>query len=203
MESKTFYYARVSSSDQNLARQIVAFKEMGAKDGEIITDKASGKNTSRPGYQYLKTTLLRSGDTLIVKSLDRLSRRKQDIEEELQFFKKQGIRVKIMDLPTTMIDFPPEQQWVSNMVNNIIIEVIGTIAQQEREQTRIRQREGIDAALIEGVHFGRPKAVKPDNWDVVYRSWKNGEITARKAQKEMGLKPTTFYKFVKEEEGRA
>ena len=102
MESRIFYYARVSSKEQNLDRQLAAFHQLGASDRDIITDKQSGKNLERSGYQALKSTLLRSGDTLVVKSLDRLSRNKTDIRNELQFFKDQGIRLKVIDLPTTM-----------------------------------------------------------------------------------------------------
>ena len=96
MESRTIYYARVSSNQQNLDRQIEAFKALGADDRDIITDKESGKDTNRSGYQAMKTLLLRRGDTLVVKSLDRLSRNKMDIKNELEYYKKHGIRVKIL-----------------------------------------------------------------------------------------------------------
>ena len=129
MEHRTYYYARVSSKDQNLDRQIAAFKALGAKDWEIITDKESGKDFDREGYQYLKKQLLRRGDTLVIKSLDRLSRNKIDIHKELRYFKENGIRLKVIDLPTTMMDFPEGQEWVFEMINNILIEVLGTIAE--------------------------------------------------------------------------
>lgn len=87
MEHRTYYYARVSTKEQNLDRQLAAFRSLGASEREIITDKESGKDLDRKGYQALKSTILRSGDTLIIKSLDRLSRNKQDIHNELQFFK--------------------------------------------------------------------------------------------------------------------
>ena len=128
---KTFYYARVSTREQNLDRQLEAFRALGADDREIITDKESGKNLDRPGYQALKSAMLRSGDTLVVKSLDRLSRSKADIHSELQWFKQNNIHLKVIDLPTTMMDLPPGQEWVFEMVNNILIEVLGTIAEQE------------------------------------------------------------------------
>ena len=146
MDNRTFYYARVSSKDQNLYRQIAAFKSLGADDRDIITDKESGKDFDRAGYQALKNGMLRQGDTLVVKSLDRLSRNKRDIKKELEWFKENDIRVKIIDLPTTMIDLPKEQDWVTDMVNNILIEVLGTIAEQERATIKQRQAEGIKAA---------------------------------------------------------
>ena len=133
MDSKVFYYARVSSREQNLDRQIEAFKKLGANEREIICDKESGKDFNREGYQALKNTILRSGDTLVVKSLDRLSRNKSDIKNELQYFKEHNIRLKVIDLPTTMMELPEGQRWVFEMVNNILIEVLGTIAEQESE----------------------------------------------------------------------
>ena len=196
MEHRTYYYARVSSKDQNLDRQIAAFKALGAKDWEIITDKESGKDFDREGYQYLKKQLLRRGDTLVIKSLDRLSRNKIDIHNELRYFKENGIRLKVIDLPTTMMDFPAGQEWVFEMINNILIEVMGTIAEQERETIRKRQAEGIEVAKAKGKHLGRPTVKVPANWDEVYTKWQAGEITAKKAMEMTGMKRTSFYKLV-------
>ena len=193
---KTFYYARVSTREQNLDRQLEAFLQLGADERNIITDKESGKNLDRPGYQALKTTLLRPGDTLVVKSLDRLSRSKTDIKNELQWFRDNGIRLKVIDLPTTMMNLPAGQGWVFEMVNNILIEVLGTIAEQERVTIRQRQREGIDAAKAKGKHLGRPPVKIPDNWDVVMAQWQAGTITAREAMRRTGLHKTSFYRLV-------
>ena len=187
---------------QNLDRQIAAFVAMGAEEREIITDKESGKSLDRPGYQALKNVILRKGDTLVVKSLDRLSRNKTDIRNELQFFKDQGIRLKVIDLPTTMMDLPEGQSWVFEMVNNILIEVMGTIAEQERLTIKHRQAEGIAAAKAKGKRLGRPPMKKPENWVQVYGSWKRGEITARKAIEMLGMKTATFYKLVRTVENR-
>ena len=176
MNSKTYYYARVSSKEQNLDRQLEAFRSLGADDREIICDKESGKDLNRSGYQALKQTILRPGDCLVVKSLDRLSRNKSDIKNELLYFKENGIRVKILDIPTTMMELPPEQSWVFEMVNNILIEVLGTIAEQERETIRKRQAEGIAAAKAKGKHLGRPKINFPEDWSKVYKEWKRGNI---------------------------
>ncbi len=197
MESRTYYYARVSSKEQNLDRQLAAFAALGASEREIITDKQSGKDLNRPGYIALKMAMLRPGDTLVIKSLDRLSRNKNDIKNELQYFKEQGIRLKVLDLPTTLIEYPPGQEWVFEMINNILIEVLGAIAQQERETIRQRQAEGIAAAKQKGKHLGRPKAVKPNNWNEIILQWREGEITAKKAMELTGTKRTTFYKFVR------
>ena len=196
MNSRTYYYARVSSKDQNLDRQISAFKALGATEREIITDKESGKDLDRAGYQALKNAILRRGDTLVIKSLDRLSRNKADIHNELRYFKENGIRLKVIDLPTTMMDLPEGQEWVFEMVNNILIEVLGTIAEQERATIKQRQAEGIAAAKEQGTKLGRPALTFPAHWDKVYASWKAGEITAKKAMELTDTKRTSFYKLV-------
>ena len=195
MEGRTYYYARVSSRDQNLDRQMEAFHAMGAEERDIVTDKQSGKDLERAGYQALKNVILRRGDTLVVKSLDRLSRSKTDIKAELEYFKAAGIRVKVLDLPTTLMEVPEGQEWVFEMVNNILIEVLGTIAQQERTTIRERQTEGIAAAKAKGKHLGRPRIAKPENWDEVFTKWRSGEITAVEAMRRTGLKLGTFYKL--------
>ena len=200
MDSRTYYYARVSSKEQNLDRQLAVFSSLGASERDIITDKESGKDLNRSGYTALKTAMLRSGDTLVVKSLDRLSRNKSDIKNELQYFKDNGIRLKVIDLPTTMMELPEGQAWVFDMVNNILIEVLGTIAEQERVTIRQRQQEGIRTAKAKGKHLGRPGLVIPENWREIYSAWKNKEITAKIAMERTGLKRTSFYKLVKEVE---
>ncbi len=196
MEQRTYYYARVSTKDQHLDRQIAAFQALGATERDIIIDKESGKDLARQGYQALKNAMLRRGDTLVVKSLDRLSRSKSDIRSELQFFKDNGIRLKVMDLPTTMMDLPQGQEWVFEMVNNILIEVLGTMAEQERASIKRRQAEGIRAAREKGIKFGRPALTFPANWNDVYTAWSAGDITAKKAMEMTGTKRTSFYKLV-------
>lgn len=194
-DSRTFYYARVSSREQNLDRQLAAFTAMGATERDIVTDKESGKDLNRACYMALKTAMLRRGDTLVIKSLDRLSRNKADIKNELEFFKENGIRLKVLDLPTTLMEWPKGQEWVFDMVNNILIEVLGTIAQQERETIHQRQAEGIAAARAKGVSLGRPQVARPENWSDVMEQWHSGAITAKKAMELTGTKRTTFYKL--------
>lgn len=198
MENRTYYYARVSSRDQNLDRQINAFLKMGAQERDIIIDKQSGKNLDRVGYQALRSTILRRGDTLVVSSLDRLSRNKLDVHKEIDYFRNHGIRLKILDLPTTLIDLPAGQEWVFDMINNILVEVLGTIAEQERETIHRRQAEGINAAREKGKKFGRPSLTFPENWAEVYQNWTDGKITAKEAMKQTSMKRTSFYKLVQE-----
>ena len=191
-------YARVSSNGQNLERQINELKKY-VNEEYIVCDKASGKDIYRQGYQSLKSSLgLRKGDTLYVMSLDRLSRSKEDIMTELQWFKENGIRLMILDLPTSMISVPEGQEWIVDMINNILIEVLSSMAEQERITIRKRQRQGIDAAKARGKHLGRPAYVKPDNWDEVIGEWKAGDITAKKACRLLNISKSCFYKLIKE-----
>lgn len=195
MESRTYFYARVSSREQNLDRQLAAFASLGATERDIVTDKQSGKDLDRQGYHALKTAMLRRGDTLVIKSLDRLSRNKADIKAELEYFTENGIRLKVLDLPTTLADYPEGQEWLFSMVNNILIEVLASIAEQERVTIRQRQAEGIAAAKAKGKHLGRSRAARPDNWSEVMELWRGGSITAREAMRRTGLKKSTFYKL--------
>ena len=202
MSSKTYYYARVSTTEQNLDRQLAVFYALGADERDIITDKQSGKNLERAGYMALKNTMLRPDDTLVIKSLDRLSRNKMDIKNELQYFKENNIRLKVIDLPTTMLDLPPEQAWVMDMVNNILIEVLSSIAEQEYHTIHKRQMEGIKAAKNNNVKFGRPPVSKPQNWDSTVLKYKANVISAKQAMHELGLKKTSFYKLLRDEKGK-
>lgn len=163
----------------------------------LLLIKLSGKDIGRPGYQALKTTLLRSGDTLIVTSLDRLSRKKEDIKAELQYFKEHNIRLKILDIPTTLIDPPEGQEWIFDMVLNILIEVMSSIAEQERVTIRERQRQGIEALKHTSAweNYGRPNLKIPENYPEVMRRWTSGEITAVTAMNMTGIKRTTFYRL--------
>lgn len=192
-------YARVSSTGQNLDRQLIELKKYVAEEC-IVLDKASGKNLDRPGYHALKGALgLRYGDSLYIKSLDRLSRSKADIKTELEWFSKNGINLKILDLPTTLLNLEEGQEWIRNMVNNILIEVMSSLAEQERAVIRQRQREGIDAAKANGKNLGRPQIKKPENWNAVYALWSSGEITAKRAMELCCLKKSKFYKFLRDE----
>lgn len=196
-ESRKMGYARVSSVGQNLDRQIEELKKY-VPEENILVDKSSGKDLERPGYLALKGPLgLRRGDVLVVTSLDRLSRSKSDIKNELLWFQKEGILLRVVDIPTTMAEWPEGQEWVRDMVNNILVEVLASMAEQERLTIRQRQREGIDAAKRKGKHLGRPRISEPENWDAVYRKWRQGEITAKRAMELCGLKKSKFYQLAK------
>ena len=195
---KKYGYARVSTREQNLDRQIAALREYIPDERDIITDKESGKSMDRPGYQYLRERLLREGDTLVVKSIDRLGRNALQIKQELQRFRRMGVTVQIIDLPTTMTDWPDEQKLIGEMINNILIEVYSMIAEQERLTIRQRQAEGIAAAKAQGKNLGRRAVQPPEGFGEVVRRWRAGEITAAEAMRQTGVKKTTFYKLVKD-----
>ncbi len=201
-------YARVSSREQNLDRQLVALRKYVSED-MIVTDKASGKDFNRPGYQSLKIGIgkLVKGDILYIKSLDRFSRNKEEAKKELQYFSDLGVRVKVLDIPSTMTDIAEGQEWILAMINNILIEVLTSIAENERLTIRSRQAEGLAAMPIDeasgkrvskktGRYIGRPPVTFPDNFSEYYARWKRRELTGKAAMQAMGLKPNSFYKLI-------
>lgn len=199
MNKRIYGYARVSSKDQNLDRQIEELQKY-RKDIILFTDKTSGKDFIRKEYEILKR-IVAPGDTIVVKEMDRLGRNKEGIKEELEYFAKKDVRVVILDIPTTTMDIGNMEDGIAKemlkMINNVLIEVLSTMAEQERRKIKQRQAEGIAIAKAKGKHLGRPKAKYPDNWLQVYTRWQNGEITAVKAMDILGLKKSTFYKLAK------
>ena len=195
----SFGYMRVSTKDQNLDRQLDALKGYVTDEKYIYSDKASGKDMDRDGFQNMLKAM-RAGDTLYVKSIDRIGRNKEQIKSYLEYFKENEIRVKIIDLPTTMKDIDEGEEWILDMINNIIIEVYTSIAEQERETLLQRQAEGIASAKAKGKHLGRPVIELPAEWDQLYKEWKAKKITAVKFMDEVGMKKATFYNRVKEYE---
>lgn len=199
-ENRTYGYIRVSSKDQNLDRQKERIRQYVADEHDIYEDKASGKDMNRDGYKALKRTL-RGGDTLYIHSLDRLGRNKMDIKNELSDLTNKGIILRVLDIPTSLIDydqFGSMQKSIMEMVNNILVEVLSTIAENERANIRQRQKEGIELAKKKNVKFGRPAREFPDGWNDDYRKWKAKEITAVFFRKKYNMASSTFYKKVGE-----
>ncbi|MDY4607281.1 MULTISPECIES: recombinase family protein [Clostridium] len=211
MKNKVFGYTRVSSKEQNEARQIKSIKEYCKNIGveiderDIFVDKQSGKDFKRDKYQILKQ-MLRSGDIVIIKELDRLGRNKSDIKKEIEWFKESEITLRILDIPTTLIELSQYDGGIAkammDMINNVLIEVLGTIAEEERKKIKKRQAEGIEIAKSQGKHLGRPKTEFPVKWEEQYTKWKAGEITATNMMDQLGLKRNTFYRLVKKYEGK-
>lgn len=199
-----FGYVRVSTKEQNESRQIKALTDYckEVKQENIYIDKVSGKNFERESYQELKSKL-REGDILLIKELDRLGRNKEMIKEELEYFKNNKIRIKILNIPTTLIELPKENQWVFDMINNILVEVLSAIAEEERNKIRTRQAEGIAIAKEQGKYKGRQETELPNEFEKLYKQWKNEKINATQFTKLLGLKSrTTLYKYIERYEAR-
>lgn len=198
----TYFYARVSTKEQNLDRQLETAKEFKSID-RIFADKQSGKTFNRKAYNEMKSILV-PGDEVIVKELDRLGRNKDAVKEEVGWFKENGIVLRILDVPTTLLDFKG-QDWIQELVNNILIEVLSSIAEQERNKTIVRQREGIDAmAIVNGKHFsaskqnfmGRP-AKQIDGFDEMVERYRAGAATVAECCRQLGISRQTWYNKTK------
>lgn len=200
MISRIYGYGRVSDKEQNEARQSKAFVDAGIDERFIFIDKQSGKDFDRPQYKILKNSL-REGDLLIIKSIDRLGRNYKEILREWQEI-TQDIEadIKVLDMP--LLDTTLHKDLLGSFISDLILQVLAYVAEQERQNIKQRQAEGIEIAKAKGKHLGRPKATFPEGFDGVYTMWKDGQITAKKAMQELELKPTTFYKLVAQHEGR-
>ena len=193
--TKTFAYCRVSSTDQNEDRQVEAMLELGINERDIFIDKCSGKNFDRPQYHALKLQL-REGDVLVIKSIDRLGRNyKQICEEWREIVRDIKANIKVVDMP--ILDTTRTDGLIGEVISDIVLQLLGYVAEQERAFIKQRQAEGIKLAKEKGKRLGKPPIQYPDNWKDVYKIWKSGSITAREAMKRLNLKPTSFYKLAK------
>lgn len=212
-----FGYTRVSSEKQKLDRQFVAIGEYKQIPiNNMFCDKITGKTDDRVQYNALKVILqnlatinnqkeLKDRDSieLVIEELDRLGRTKKIIRDEMEWFNKLGIKLRILEIPTTLIEIDAENDWVLDMVNKILIEVYTALAEQELVKKEKRTREGIELAKAKGLYKGRkPIEVDPDQWKKVYDRWRKGELTARKSMDLLNLKPNTFYRIVKQYENK-
>ena len=200
-----YFYARVSTKGQNTDRQLEVAKDY-PNVSAIFVDKQSGKNFDRPEYERLKAIVVR-GDEIVVKELDRLGRNKEGIKSELEWFKEHGVLVRILDIPTTLMVFPEGQSWVLEMVNNVLIEVMGSIAEQEREKILKRQKEGIAAMPVvdgkkfstkKGCTYGRKPITIGDDFEIFLKKQKDGLITVSECCKALGIGRSTWYAKCKE-----
>ena len=196
--SRKFAYARVSTDEQNLDRQIEALLPyVDNVRKNIFDEKKSGKDLDRVKLQALMV-LLSEGDILYVTSLDRLGRNKSDIKEALQIFDSKGVSVRILDLPTTMMDAKDDITAATiKMINGILIDVLGYVAETERKFIKKRQAEGIAVAKAKGRHLGRKYKRYPETWEADYKTWKDGNCTAISLIKKYKWAPATFYNRVK------
>ena len=199
-----YFYTRVSTKEQNLARQLEDAKSYKNVD-EVFCDKQSGKTYERPEYERLKS-VVREGDEVIVKEMDRLGRNKAATKDEIKWFKDNGVTLRILELPTTLIDFNG-QEWIADMINNMLIEVLTTIAEQEVKKIDKRRAEGIAAMPIvngkrvsvkTGRTYGRQAIEIPDDFEKFLKKQKDGEMTVAECCKELGISRSTWYNRVSE-----
>lgn len=198
--NRVYGYARVSSKEQNLDRQLEVLKQY-VDERNIITDKQSGKDFERNGYKMLKSQLLRSGDTLYIKELDRLGRDYTQMKKEYAELIDRGINVVIIDTP--LLSTADKSDLEKSLISSMVFELFAYLAEKERLKIRSRCAEGIESAKKRGVKFGRPRIQNPDNWSKVYSEWRSGMITAAKAMEMTGLKRNSFYRMAREEKERS
>lgn len=194
-----YHYCRVSTKDQNLDRQLIALAAYKPAD-EVFCDKQSGKSLDRTEYKRM-CEAVKAGDEVIIEELDRLGRNKEAVKDALKFFKDRGVKVRMLDVPTTLNDFPG-QEWVQEMVNNVLVEVLGAIAEQERNKILKRQSEGIAAMPIvngrrvsqkTGRGFGREVLDIPD-FEKFLKKQKEGMMSVTECCKALGISRSTWYK---------
>lgn len=198
---RNYAYLRVSSKEQNLYRQLDAISglDVHIDERDIYIDKQSGRDFNRPEWNALKRSI-RAGDTLFIKSLDRLGRNKEGILQEWKWLTDNKINVVVLDMPLLDTRKYKDLDGIGELVTNLVLQILSWLAEEERKNIKQRQREGIESAKIRGVKFGRPSIPKPKNFITIYNQWKNGEITATKAMQILNLKRNTFYKFAREQE---
>ena len=177
--TKIYGYVRVSSCDQNEDRQILALVAAGVEDENIYIDKQSGKNFARKQYQRLLKKLV-AGDLLYIKSIDRLGRNYEEVQEQWRLLTKtKGVDICVIDMP--LLDTRRSKDLLGTFIADLVLQVLSFVAQNERENIRQRQAEGIAAAKKRGVRFGRPSKALPSNFADIHKRWQNGELTCREA----------------------
>lgn len=212
ISKRVYGYIRVSSKEQNLERQRLALLNYGVDPALIIKDIQSGKDFKREGYLNLKQILLREGDTLVIKELDRLGRNYEMIKEEWSYLIKMGVNIEIIDMP--ILNTTDKGGLEKTFIANIVFELLAYVSEQERMKIKQRQKEGINAMPVIDIGgkkkrvskktnrvIGRPEAQYPKNWVEVYKRWtsedKDIKITGRKAMQELNVPKTTFYTLVR------
>lgn len=188
-------YIRVSSTDQNEDRQLVAMREKGLRNDCIFIDKVSGRDFNRPQYLRL-INILREGDLLYLLSIDRLERNYEEIQNQWRILTKEiGIDICVIDMP--LLDTRNGKDLMGTFIADLVLQILSFVAQNERENIRKRQAEGIAAAKARGVRFGRPSIPEPDNFLEIVRSWKNKKITLEEVLKLCVMSEATFYRRLK------
>lgn len=194
MSNKIYGYVRVSSKDQCEDRQLLALREHGVPDKNIFVDKMSGKDFIRPEYIKLLRKV-RPGDTIVIKAIDRLGRNYEEIQEQWRIITKvKQAKIQVIDMPL-LSTTGDNEDLTSKFIADLVLQILSYVAQTERESIRERQREGIEAAKLRGVRFGRPRKEVPEDFPYVKELWENGEITSRQAAAKLGISQETFLRW--------
>ncbi len=191
-ERETFAYVRVSSKEQNEDRQMLALRGWEIAEQNIYVDKKSGKDFERPAYKRM-IRRLQKGDRLIVKSIDRLGRNYVEILEQWRIItKERGADITVLDMP--LLDTARDKDLLGTLIGDLVLQLLSFVAQNERDNIRQRQAEGIAAAKARGVKFGRPEKNLPDNFDELYDKWRQGEISTEELSESCGMAMSVIYK---------
>lgn len=196
MENRTYGYVRVSSHEQNEDRQMIALESAGVSKKNIFLDKQSGKDFNRPGYKKLMKSL-HFGDILVIKSIDRLGRNYEEIQQQWRIItKEKGADIFVIDMP--LLDTRRDKNLVGTLISDIVLQLLSFVAENERINIRQRQAEGIAAAKKRGVRFGRPAIEMPDDFEDILKKWRKQEITVKQITQLYGISESTFYRRLRE-----
>ena len=208
LTGRGFGYVKVFSESQDYKYQVEELIEAGVVKELIFIDKPSGKEVNRIEYQQLKAKLS-EGDELYIHAVDSLGRSKEDTKKEFQELKDKGVIFRVLNFPTTLRQVPEENEFIFDIMNNLLLDVLTTMIEEERNNIKKRQRHGIDSMIIDkatgkristktGNAIGRPARQFPEGWEDAYNEWKAGKVTATMEQ--LGIKRNTFYRLVKDYE---
>ena len=196
MENTVYGYIRVSSTDQNEDRQMIALSEVGVPKKNIFMDKMSGKDFERPQYQKLLKKL-KPGDLLYVLSIDRLGRNYEEIQKQWRIItKEKNVDVSVIDMP--LLDTRQGKDLMGTFIADLVLQILSFVAQSERENIKKRQAEGIAAAKAKGVRFGRPEKNVPDNFESLIKQWEQKKLPTSEALKQCNMSEATFYRRLRE-----
>lgn len=195
MESLTYGYVRVSTKEQNETRQIIAMQKFGIENQRIIIEKLSGRDFNRPQYKKLLRKL-KAGDTLVIKSIDRLGRNYDEIIEQWRVItKEKQVSIVVLDMP--LLDTRQGRDLTGTLIADIVLQLLSYVAQTERDFIKQRQAEGIAIAKANGVHFGPKPMEKPSNYEACRQAWEKGEISAREAARQLHVSHKTFLRWAR------
>ena len=194
--SKIYGYVRVSSMEQNEGRQMIALNQAGIAAGNIFMDKQSGKDFHRTDYEKM-VSLLQNGDLLYIMSIDRLGRNYAEIQNQWRILTKEiGIDICVLDMP--LLDTRNGKDLMGTFIADLVLQILSFVAENERENIRKRQEQGIAAAKKRGIRFGRPKTHIPDNFGEIVHKWESGQIKFGDAIQECNMSQATFYRRLRE-----